>query len=95
MGADNYTIILINLHLLFVTEGFGIGCTLCMVERRQYQRLRLVYSYSGSAGKQTVIQINNNATSIFSVQVYLMSRSWDNVASMHDHVFNNSTCSQT
>ena len=68
MGADNYTIVLINLHLLFVSEGFGIGCTLCMVERRQYQRLRSVSSYSGSAGKQTVIQINNNATFIFSVQ---------------------------
>ena len=24
----------------------------------------------------------------------LMSQLWDNVASMHDHVFNNSTCSQ-
>ena len=69
MGADNnYTIILINLHLLFVSEGFGIGCTPYTVVRRQYQRLRSVYSYSGSAGKQTVIQINNNATSIFSVQ---------------------------
>ena len=30
---------------------------------------------------------------IYVKQVCLMSQSWDNVASMHDYVFNNSTCS--
>ena len=41
-----------NVTCLFVSEGFGIGCTLCTVERRQSRRLHWGSSYSGSAGKQ-------------------------------------------
>lgn len=46
------TLSLYILSCLFVSEGFGIGCTPCTVERKQYLRLHSVYSYSGSAGKQ-------------------------------------------